>query len=390
MAIATTTDSPQAEIDLRPPETEAQVTAKEAAQFILAYAKKHRILNTSTEDERADDEYVSEEFARSRHRFESQGVVDALRNREINFVGYDEVRKRVLIFTKKRVTRQFQKILPTAIERQINIEYFEGGVATVGPAPPEIFRSDRYTILNDKFYCCGSSIYPANCHGAGTFGALARDENGTLCGLSNNHVTGACNGAEPGLPILAPGALDVRADGCDPFTIGRHRALLPVHDGHPDSIDISRNLDAAQFVIADPMKVSSMQGSFFDTPPKVIPLEAGMRVEKIGRTTGRTSGEVVAVAGGPTPVGYEIREYGVKKQVYFSPDAVFLVKNRDGAFFSTGGDSGSLVVSVNDDGSRNSVGLVFAGDQRHLISFIIPLDKILEALKVSLVSGHNI
>jgi hypothetical protein len=36
MAIATTTDSPQAEIDLRPPETEAQVTAKEAAQFILA------------------------------------------------------------------------------------------------------------------------------------------------------------------------------------------------------------------------------------------------------------------------------------------------------------------------------------------------------------------
>lgn len=366
------------------------MTAREAAQFIISYAKRHRILHTTADDDVDEDDYRSAEFSRSRRNFESQNVLDALRNREINFVGYDELRKRVLIFTKRKVTKQIQKILPSSIERQINIEYYEGGVPWVRGAPQNSFRSQPYAFINDRFYACGSSVYPANCIGAGTLGALARDDSGQLVGLTNNHVTGVCNNAEPGLPILAPGPIDVRADGCEPFTIGRHLALLPIHDGHPENIPIEANLDAAIFVIRDESRVSSMQGEFYDTPASVAPLEVGMRVQKVGRTTGLTTGEVVAVAGGPAPVSYEVKEYGVKKNVFFKEEHVFLVKNRDGALFSACGDSGSLVVCKNDNDTLSSVGLVFAGDERHGISFILPLDKILRELKLTIVSGLNV
>lgn len=382
--------SDQSEIDLVPNTEQITMTAKEAAQFVLSYAKKHRLLHSIADDDTDDEEYSSSGFARSRRNFESQNVLEALRNREINFVGYDEQRKRVLIFTRKKVTKQIQKILPSSIERQINIEYYEGGVASVRGAPQDSFRPQPYTFLSDKFYTCGSSIYPANCIGAGTLGLLARDETGRMCGVTNNHVTGVCNNAEPGLPILAPGPIDVRADGADPFTIGRHDRLLPIHDGHPDNIPIEANLDAACFLIADESRVSSMQGEFFDTPASVVPLEVGMRVEKIGRTTGRTTGEVIAVAGGPAPVAYEVKEYNIKKNVFFKDEHVFLVKNKDGGLFSGRGDSGSLVVSINDDGIKSAVGLVFAGDGRHGISFILPIDKILNELSLTIVSGHNI
>jgi hypothetical protein len=37
-----------------------------------------------------------------------------------------------------------------------------------------------------------------------------------------------------------------------------------------------------------------MQRSDFDTPVEVLPIEIDMEVTKIGRTTGKTSGKVVA------------------------------------------------------------------------------------------------
>ena len=97
--------------------------------------------------------------------------------------------------------------------------------------------------------------------GAGTLGLLGRDADGRIYGISNNHVGGACNNAQPGLPILAPRPVDVSNEHLDPFTIGRHTRLLPINDGIPENIDISINWDGSCFELADPARVSSMQGN---------------------------------------------------------------------------------------------------------------------------------
>lgn len=384
------TEEPQSEIEFLPG-GEGTVSAKEAAQLVLSYALKHRLFDTGAVDPDAlepDPPLDQEALARSQRRLEAQNVLEVFRGRVINLIGYDERRRKILIFTKRKVTGKELKVLPASIASQVNIEYHVGGVPQVRGTGSEFFGSAPYSIVDDR-YACGSSIFPANCMGAGTLGALARDSLGRLCGLSNNHVTGACNHSDPGLPILAPGPVDVHADGPDPFTIGRHVKLLPIHDGHPDMINIDQNLDAAYFEISDPNRVTSSQGGHYDTPSTVAPLEVGLRVEKVGRTTGRTSGEVIAVAAGPRSVSYEVREYGIRKSVFFAAEVLYVVKSDLYPLFSASGDSGSLVTAIDDAGNRTAVGIVFAGDERNGLSFVLPLDKILTGLGLTLVNGHN-
>jgi len=68
--------------------------------------------------------------------------------------------------------------------------------------------------------------------------------------------------------------------------------------------------------------------------------------------------------------------------VYFS--GVWAVEGDGGNTFSEGGDSGSLVVTA--DGTK-AVGVVFAGGGN--VSYILPIDKILDLFTMTLVSGHN-
>ena len=88
-------------------------------------------------------------------------------------------------------------------------------------------------------------------------------------------------------------------------------------DGSPSNIDVGTNTDAALFRIKDPLAVTSMQRDSYDTPIEVIPLEAGMRVQKVGRTTGLTTGIVRAKGTGPHSVSYRHAERALSKIVYF-------------------------------------------------------------------------
>ena len=65
-----------------------------------------------------------------------------------------------------------------------------------------------------------------------------------------------------------------------------------------------------------------------------------------------------------------------------------------GCAFSDNGDSGSLVTTLDSEGNRVAVGLVFAGRTDaaapgEKTSLILPIKPILEALGVTLVTGHN-
>lgn len=363
---------------------ENAASARELADSLAAWAKEHNLLSGVGIEEAVDEE-DGEPLLDYTPSFQAQAVQEILRKRAINLIGFSEPEKKVVIFTSGKVNKSDLKILPFATNG-FTFQYVHGGVAQVRGNPPP--PAHQFSHLHNGAYTCGSSIYPAHCVGAGTLGVLVRDPaSGDMYGLSNNHVSGACNNAMPGLPILAPGPLDATEVASDPFTIGRHSRLLPINDGIPENIDIDVNCDVAVFRLSDPTKVSSMQRSVTDTPATVSDPLPSMRVEKVGRTTGHTTGKIVAQSATPLPVSYSVNEYGVKKTVYFK-DA-FIIQGDAGVPFSKAGDSGSLVWSVAADGTKSSVGLVFAGNDTRGLSFMLPLPPILQKLGMELVAGHN-
>lgn len=358
-------------------------SAKDLAEKILGWAKHKNLFDKIPLDEGIDEE--DPHFQVGPNQFHAQATEVVLRKRSINLVGFSEVEKKVIIFTHNKVSKGDEKVLPFAFG-EYKVDYMQGGIAQVKGNPPSPQQPQPFTHHNG-LYTCGSSIFPAHCIGAGTFGLIVRDGTGQLFGMTNNHVTGACNHAMPGLPILAPGPVDATQDACDPFTIGRHSRLLPINDGIPENIDIDQNCDVSLFTLTAANMVTSKQGNAYDTPGVVGPPIPGTRVKKFGRTTGLTSGTLVAQAASALPVAYNVNEYGVKKSVWFNN--VFIVMGDNGQPFSRPGDSGSLVVS--DDGAGNliAVGLVFAGNERGQ-SFVLPLPDVMQKLGVTIVTGHNV
>ena len=181
--------------------------------------------------------------------------------------------------------------------------------------------------------------------------------------------------------ILSPAPMDADPDGPAPMGIGRHHSFVPLRSGDPQQVD-AQELDVALFSITDHPQVSSMQGSgAFDTPSAAVAPAGQMRVKKIGRTTGPTTGEIV----GPwvTRLSIPYKSSKFSSVVHFT--GAWAVKGDGNARFSAPGDSGSLVVT--QDGLR-AVGLIFAGLGSSL-SLMIPMATVLDQLDLSLVRGHN-
>lgn len=317
-----------------------------------------------------------------------------LRARQIRFLTIDSVSNRISIFLRRASpTAKELKGLPTKCNG-FSLNYHQGNPETVAAANVAEATSTCaiHQVAGQNFYTCGSSISIGNNREAGTIGCLVRDETGLIFGLSNNHVSGACSYAPSGLPVIAPGILDVSPTNPHPFTLGIHARQLPMHVGDPSSIDHTQNSDAALFQIVNPGRVSSMQRGYYDTPSTIKDLVAGMKVQKVGRSTGLKSGVVMGEIVGAAPVSYAAAQYGFSGAVYFEP---LWVVHGVGDLFSDGGDSGSLVTHVDDAGVRHAVGIVVAGCADNSApggkrSIILPLRPILEQLKVQLVANHNI
>jgi len=372
-----------------PDSTTRATTAKVEAERLLRWAKEHNLLARQPMEEAVDamDQQIDTSPPVSARFFSEQRTTEILRRKAINLIGYNETEKLVYMFLKGKLTSSEFETVPFSVNTEIGIKYIPGGVPYVKGTIPIPFQPKPFYTLNGK-YCCGSSIFPANCIGAGTLGLFARDNSGKLFGISNNHVSGACNNAHPHLPILAPGPLDVTDCELDPFTIGRHHRLLPIHDGLPENIPISQNFDASCFAICNEDSVSSMQGNYFDTPSNVTEPIPGLSVEKVGRTTGKTRGKILCQSASPVAVQYSLPEYQTQKTVYF--DSVFVVQGEDAVPFSRRGDSGSLVVMNNDKGEKSCVGIIFAGDEQKGLSFLLPLSKILREFDLNVCSGLNV
>lgn len=317
-----------------------------------------------------------------------------LRHRGIQSISYNSPSRTIFIYTTKKVTQKELKSLPASLYRQ-GLSFPHGSVEDVGKgflASQGSNYSVHQTAEGD-YYACGSSISPGNDPSAGTLGALVRLADGIMYGLTNNHVSALCSHVEIGTPILAPGVIDVRANTIDPFTIGYHTRALEMHHGSVGNIDIAMNTDAAIFRIRDERQVSSMQGNGYDTPVLVADPVEGMRVAKVGRTTGHTRGRIVSRELRPAGVNYHAQSHRFSSLIWFG--SVFTIHGASSEF-SLGGDSGSLVIQIDEnDQPIAAVGLIFAGGQDSSApggakSLMLPLRPILASLGATLIGGHNV
>lgn len=308
-------------------------------------------------------------------------ISQALHRLKITAVTADSGNGTISVLCKNAISSQINKKLP---KRAHGVDFSYIGKTTIEtnppPAPFSAAAGAPIWFTHSDRISCGSSVTTSQVFDAGTLGFLAKLADGRLVGFSNNHVTGECNHTPHGMHILSPSPMDASPASPPPLAIGTHFALAPLHSGDPNQITLQET-DAAIFLVTEPDKVSSMQGNgFYDTPSETVALRAGLRVKKVGRTTGLRAGMVLGQVVVPFYLPYKSNRF--QSIVYFS--GVWAVQGDGGNTFSEGGDSGSLVVT--EDGAK-SVGVVFAGGNN--VSYILPIDKILSIFNMTLVSGHN-
>lgn len=374
-----------ARLHARLPERGGGLTAEEVAREFLVWAANSGMVSRDRLGGGAPRDALPT-------RLEGINLVAAseiLQRRRLHFIGFNNPKKEVVVYTRARILRRELDELPQEVAG-VKVSYLRADAASVGEVPSAPLGVGPYFVHKGK-YTCGSSIHVANQIGAGTLGCLVTDGQGKMYGLSNNHVTGSCNYAEPGLPILAPGPLDVVAQGLDPFTIGHHTRLKPMVMGLPENVDVRENTDAAIFLVKDKDRVSTSQRGAHDTPVKVRAIEPNMAVEKAGRTTGMTKGYVRAQSIGPQDVYYAISTLDLKAVIYFEP--IYVIEAVGDAPFADLGDSGSLVTYVDGNGTRHAVGILVAVSTESTgqnLAYALPIVPILDYFGVRLLAGHNV
>jgi hypothetical protein len=196
---------------------------------------------------------------------------------------------------------------------------------------------------------------------AGTIGAFVGTPDGRVSILSNHHVLACAGRDRSGGDVVQPG----------PFDGGDPRADVVGSVWWAPALGAGHHVDAALAELRrDAMYDPGHDGEYLKGPGIARP---GMRVGKLGRTTGLTLGRVRAVALDDVVVHYG---GGV---VHVFDDQIEI--ESDAGPFSLGGDSGSLVVGRDGEGGLVGVGLLFAGSSpgpsRPARSYANPLGRVL-------------
>jgi hypothetical protein len=180
--------------------------------------------------------------------------------------------------------------------------------------------------------------------------------------LSNNHVLANANDASLGDPILEPGPLD---GGVPDEPIAQLTDFEPLDFSGPN------RMDAAIAAVLNREDVEpEILGGIERPQQPVVPGALYQSVRKHGRTTLHTIGVVMDLA-----ADINVR-YGTKSAAFEDQLAVSGV----GGQFSSGGDSGSLVV---DAVTRCPVGLLFAGGGLGT-TFVNPIGPVLDRFDVEI------
>ena len=199
---------------------------------------------------------------------------------------------------------------------------------------------------------CGVSTSRLDESAAGTMGWWLVDEDGQLYLMSNNHVWAKENQGQRGDPIVQPGVLD---GGTEDDVVAELFDFVP--------LDFTgTGVNYVDVAIATPLDMAKLYTSIMElggVTGKRDP-EQGEQVCKVGRTTGKTCGEVTD-ASATVQVGY-----GSGTATF---EDVVLVEGTD---IVNGGDSGSPVLS--SDG--RFLGLLFAGNDENTLFVVCKQSRI--------------
>ncbi len=221
---------------------------------------------------------------------------------------------------------------------------------------------------------------------AGSIGARVVDGSGTVYVLSNNHVLANSNDASIGDATLQPGPYDGGTAPAD--QIGTLTAFNTIDfSGGDNTIDaaIARSTtsnlgnatptDDGYGAPSATIFGDANSDHVFDDVATLL----GLNVQKYGRTTKLTHGQITGINATVT-VCYEVFFGFCIKAARFVDQLVI-----EPGTFSGGGDSGSLIVT--DDGNKNPVALLFAGSSTQTIANRI--DLVLNQFGVTVDDGNS-
>jgi PKD repeat protein len=200
---------------------------------------------------------------------------------------------------------------------------------------------------------------------AGTIGCRVTDGSNVYA-LSNNHVYANQNKASIGDNVLQPGRADGGKDPAD--AIGTLADFEPIQFARGRRVP-ENTIDAAIALSSTSLLGTATPAGGYGTPSSsTADATLGLSVQKYGRTTGLTEGQVYAI-NATVDVNYGggnvARFVG---QIIITPGS-----------FSAGGDSGSLIVTQS---GNNPVGLLFAGSSTMTVAN--PIDLVLSRFGVTI------
>jgi len=232
---------------------------------------------------------------------------------------------------------------------------------------------------------------------AGTLGARVIDGSGNVYALSNNHVYANSNNAGIGDNALQPGTYDGGADPDDAIGTLFDYELIDFSLFGANTMDAAIVLTTPGEVGNATPKNSDGSDMGYGTPSSVIWGDSdadgefdnvndllGLAVKKFGRTTRLTHGTVSEIN-----VTVDVC-YDNCGNIFFAylarfVDQIVIESVTGGDAFSLGGDSGSLIVT--EDENNHPVGLLFAGSDTTTLANRI--DLVLARFGVSVDDGSS-
>ena len=200
---------------------------------------------------------------------------------------------------------------------------------------------------------------------AGTIACRVKDTDGNVYALSNNHVYADENNASIGDNVLQPGPFDGGTDPADAIATLSDFELIVFKRKAKNEID-------AAIALSSPAKLSTAtaNGGYGMPNSAIAGAVLGQQVQKFGRTTELTKGEITGV-NATVNIGYGSGVAKFVKQIIVE----------SGTRFIGGGDSGSLMVTDNTD--LNPVGLLFAGNSAGTMAIANRIDLVLDRFGVT-------
>lgn len=260
------------------------------------------------------------------------------------------------------------------VEEKIPLSELREDMAIPSMIPNALARNDGVLTdvvvigkLRPEINVARKVIQPGNSIGhvdvsAGTFGAVVTDGK-THFLLSNSHVLANSGLGKKGDVIVYPGVLDGGVNPAD--LVAKLHAFKKFTVG---GAFVNRTDCAIVKPTDDRLVDLTAEIKGLGLPKGVIQAERGMKLVKVGRTTGKTEGEVKDVH-----FRFVLDFEGVGDVGFV--DQVFCTR------YSKPGDSGALVL---DKQSGKAMGLHFAGADGG--SVFNPIEQVLSDLKVSLVT----